>query len=113
MALDDGMDLEGLGHDFGLVTLQLVRLLALGRTGRPIAAQYRELESLALEAQELGMTAVALSVLLLTARFHDGLTGIATPDDLDLDRVGLPPIGRAAIRSAWDLAVASAPGATD
>ena len=113
VAFDDGMDLEGMGHDFGLVTLQLVRLLALGRTGRPIAAQYRELEALALEAQELGMTAVALSVLLLTARFHDGLTGIATPDDLDLDRIGLPPIGRAAIRSAWDLAVASAPGPTD
>ena len=103
-AYEDGLDQEGQGHDFGLVALQLVRMLCLGRLGRPIASQLRDAERLALEATDTGMAAVALTAALLVARFPTGVAGVSGRGALSLARLGLPDGAAESLDAAWGLA---------
>lgn len=102
-AYEDGLDQEGHGHDFGLASLQLVRMLALGRLGRPVAAQLREAERLALESLDTGMAALGLTSLLLVARFRRGVGGLSSPGSLSLKKVGLPAAAQESLDAAWAL----------
>ena len=103
-AYEDGLDLEGAGHDFALLPLQLVRMLALGRLGRPVATRVSEVIGLSQEAQDTGMSACALTSLLLGARFRAGISDLQTVDAIAPARIGLDPAGRASLDRAWALA---------
>ena len=102
-AYDDGLDEEGQGFDFGLIPLQLVRMLALGRLGRPIAASIGETEHLAREAHDTGMAAMTLTVALVVARFHRSFPSLTHPNSVSLVRMGLANDARSAVEVAWAL----------
>ena len=103
-AYEDGLDHEGGGHDFGLLPLQLVRMLSLGRLGRPVASRVSEIVGLAQEAQDTGMSSCALTSLLLAARFHRDVPDLTALDAIAPARIGLDPAGRASLDRAWALA---------
>ena len=102
-AYEDGLDQEGQGCDFGLIPLQLVRMLALGRLGRSISARLADAEGIAREAHDTGMAAAALTAALLVARFHESFPSVAQASALSLARMGLSEAAWPAVEVAWGL----------